>query len=778
MGELTDSQKRIASTIDENPDYDIADISDATDLSKSWVRKTLTDHAKQIFGENDLSDMSIEVSFHRPNGIFFDKSILSKFDFSIGDSITLELHDGGTDTVRTFGKAESVSKLDTELEVHNRVYAAQKASEETLEQMFENSRFLSGLPTDEIGLYSPGELFRIYNGINSSLSATKKKIVIGVNYLNRVGQEYEPGPISLPSVGVSSENIQTAFNDGSTILTDVRSLDSDVSIFHPDQVYFIRRSEEIDGGIKNRIVEREIFDFQYHRFLSYDPLLSGPHTPPPKERLLRISNSNLSITPEKSHVIRKTRDKFSREEITNEIQNIALSLENNNISIEPRVSTMNGRTLFQFKFGSMYINLSISENFLSIDHMKNSKISEKISKNLINYVKEKIGTSNTEQSSGTLSFKREFAGDTSVILDTNVLYNNLRDESGESILRLFLENTKLYSLEFIIPWTVLYELNKHKDRGGPGPQVQEQAVENLQLLEMLDRNDLISFDTQDLPNQIESRVADSDVADMNMLQCANRHDRTVLVTGDERLREVAERFNINTKAIKDFIDITPSTDAEEEVRKSVLPEVNSESMNREEIVSRIEETIQENKDRTERPVEGDAEPSQFLEQMQDDGEVIPVVDDECDSLVYTRADTAEVVITPTAVSAICGKIEKVNGKKYISREFLESIKIPGMKSSRLPYLHFYVPLSNAVAPQSASFSGLSRTARELYKLKHINNANYSSEEISEATARGEHVHDAVLLARQKGIPLLYAGDDYLEKVSGLLGVKTVECRNV
>lgn len=779
MSSLTDKQRSIVDTTAENPGHSVSEIAEETGASKSWIRETLADYGDRVFGENNLSGLTVEVCFHRPNGVFFDEETLSQFDFSLGDPVTLELHSSGVDTVRTFGKAESVSKLDTEAETHNRVYAAWEASEETLDELgWVQPEF--NLSTDEAGQYTSTYHDNIINIISSFTEAdlSGADIVVGVNYLNRVDEEYRPGSINLPAVSVTDEDVVTAFGQSPTALVDVRSLDADIKVTTPDCVYFIRNTEEVSEKLREQIFERELFDFQYHREFGQNSVLSGPYTAPAEGRLIRVSEDNISIQAEKFKYILLKNNSGGYSDWAAAIQNVSLSLGTEGEEhqrIEPEVFTLDNQDGFRFEFGSLPVVVILGDRFAEIFYISESEILTKIADEIVAHITEGTGIL---VHSRILENSRTFTSDT-VVLDTNILYNNRRDESGESLLGLFLDNLRLYKTRFVLPWTVLYELNKHKDRGGPGPQVQDQGIDNLQLLKQLAERGFVRFDTQDLPDQIESRITESDVADMNVVQCAADED-AVLLTGDERLREVAEPFGIKTMPMGDFIEITPSVDVEEDVREEVLPKIKGDIKTEDEVVGAIEEAIEDADKPTERLVEEDTEPSQFFERMQNDREVIPVVDGASDGeetrLVYERADIVEVVVTPSAVSVICNQLEKHDGDKYLPEPFLQEISIPGVQSSHLPYLHFHVPLSSVIGPQSASLRGLSRTAREFYKLKHIENASYSSAEISDATTREEHIHDAVLLARQRDIPLLYAEDDYLEKVSGLLGVRTVECK--
>jgi len=259
-----------------------------------------------------------------------------------------------------------------------------------------------------------------------------------------------------------------------------------------------------------------------------------------------------------------------------------------------------------------------------------------------------------------------------------------------------------------------------------------------------------------------------------------------LISGDNRLRDLGDISDIPVVDIQDLIDVSTIPDLSDDIREEILPRIGTELKYRKEIIVSISEAIETQIQQSQKPefADMDSSPEDYLTEWLNEGEIISVIDEENKNdeddleIIYDRGNIVDVVITPTAIGEVADNIIKHDGGKYLSKDILERLsKLPSVSGPGLPMITFHTPISNVIGPQSANIGGLSTTSRQLYKLKDVKNANYNSEELSEVTSRDEYVHDAVLLAREKGYPLLCAEeDDYLRKISGLIGVTVTDCQ--
>jgi hypothetical protein len=149
---------------------------------------------------------------------------------------------------------------------------------------------------------------------------------------------------------------------------------------------------------------------------------------------------------------------------------------------------------------------------------------------------------------------------------------------------------EFYQSEIVIPWSTRYEINKHKDEGGPEPRVQQKGIDNIKSLKILDQYEFINLTIENIPDNIMSQVSQSHIADMDLLESAEGGEDTVLITGDERLRELARISDTRTRDIYDLAKIDKNPNIDDELDK-VKTKIGQEIQTFTEIKTEIEKFL-------------------------------------------------------------------------------------------------------------------------------------------------------------------------------------------
>jgi len=388
------------------------------------------------------------------------------------------------------------------------------------------------------------------------------------------------------------------------------------------------------------------------------------------------------------------------------------------------------------------------------------------------------------------------------VVDTNAVYHEIDENIGSSILRTVLTNRNLMESTIHIPWIVLYELNKHKVKGGPNKPIQENGLENLRLLEILSEHGFIDINFQKFPDDIPSNVQESSVSDLYLSKFAQDNDAAI-ITGDERLRKLNNISGVQTIDLYSYANVETIPDIEDQAKERVLNEIGENIEKHSDIINKLKNEIEKagsnkmehHKSIPNRQIDQEKLPesaSEYLQQWIGENELIaypsPKPDGENSSsddeetegdhekeLRYEKTSEYNVVPTMSVVSEICGNIYEFQDEKYLNKKILEKFKeLVNYQETGKPTMHFHFPVASVISYQSKTTGRLSREGTKLYKLKQLVNSNYTTEELSQAD-RDDVIHDSVLLAKENDCALLCGDDEeYLQRIGELIGVNVIQ----
>ncbi|MWG34151.1 hypothetical protein [Halomarina oriensis] len=776
MDNLTDIQQSIvdyASTHNEAPPSEIADV---VGCSPSYAGTIRSRYLPAILGDIDLYESNIIPSYSNPYSIFADKCILSNSSLEIGDLAEIVM-ENETDELTYAFPLQDIEELDSLTESHPLLIALERDSSIWIDGL--NQRLEKFQSDDGYNIYDSGDFSDFVDEVLEFVESSLKNadLVIGWQiFRNLADNEYDHfNRINIPEGLVPPEYFEASYAGDYNRILDLKTYTGDIS--EPDEAYFTthRPINNMDSkAIADMVKNRRYFDTNIlHHFETED--IHGPIVRGIPSRVVDLKDTGIHIN---KHLIRTD----SEDGLSVEYADIKQIVEDTDFYIQSESDDEDDVLLqpyyfpntnsIAFSFGNVTVRIaSVSDGIIT--SYPNINGYPHIAESIIEVVRERLEIASDPE------FNTSKASDKSTdewIWDTNALYHEIIDERGSCVLKSVFTNDTFFYSNIVIPWISLYEINKHKDRGGPSTTVQKKGIDNIDVFRKLAEIGLIQLEIDGKIGKNAGPVDEADIADMLILDEACERESAGIVSGDDRLRKLGEFAGIASMNIRDIADVTNTPDLDDAIKNEILPKIgdilSSETDLRGAINEEVEQQIQQKmpREKTDAPESASA----YINRWLDDKEIIAFPDG--DSLRYDHGVPNDLVITPTAAVELGKHIEEGPDGRYLSEECILHL-VPKLRINQrgVPWITFHVPISAIIASQSAAIGGISTEARHLHQLNQLKNADYETAELSEAISRQETVHDSVLLAREKSLPLLCAdADDYLTTISQLLDVKILE----
>lgn len=784
MSSRTELQKQIIDYANENPDASPSKIAKELGCSASWARETRRKNLESIVGETDLYNYNIAISYSNPYSIFASEEIKDSLDLSENDLAKIEITNEDYERETKISTCKNISEINVDREFRAQVYAIEGTSESLPETAVEKlSRFIRE-DNSQLEIYSESDFSEFLDLVRQDIEykIDEADLVVGADLLSSSISPEESDVIRLSETPILEEVFGELYGENDIKVIDIRSLDEDDDIIRPDEVYFVKIRPSSRTNIKEKILSHKYFDSTHRYLYGIEYPISGPQTLDTSGQVIEVDENNLELTIEDLtfgiiHGGELTSDRLR--ELT---ENLSIEADDEELQVYRTIEeSTDNPTRFVFFIGSYSIQMFLHPETVSFLYPTGPDIADHFINALIENISNATDVNIELTPTDTIEYDvSDLNKSNTYVFDTNAIYNNVHTEQPESILRSFFNNREFDGSNIRIPWPVLYEINKHKEKGGPGPRVQEQGIENLKLLKLLDEHGFLSVHVENIPKSIKSQVGESDIADMHILQCTQEQE-AVLISGDARLREIASLSDVVVVDIQEIVELPDVPEISEAIQEEVLSKVGTELEKEDEIITAIENEInqyqQQQRPKSRQNI--NRNPDDYLTDWVNEGDLVPVIDSEKeddDQLLYDRGNPVDVVLTPTAAGEIVDEIVEFEGNTYLNKSTLEYLtRLPGFSGPGLPSITFHVPLSSVIAPQSTSLGGLSTTARQFYKLRDVRNIEYESSDLSEAVPRDEYIHDAVLLSRENDYPLLCAKEDgFIDRIAGLMDLEVFE----
>ncbi|WP_411964107.1 hypothetical protein [Haloferax sp. YSMS24] len=796
MSELTPLQEQIVEVIAGDPELSNSSIAEEVGCSASYVSEVKSEFAEVISQRPESPDLTVAPLFSEPSNVYISESCIDKFGLSQSEYCELTYSVRGRPQPQVT-KFKSINEFSPETELHHLFYEINNSFPNLDSRVVDFFDHFYEDESDDLNIYSPSALNSFLDNLSNYRENLQQKadILIGTELLRSYNREIEDPtqvvitPSSRRSASVTREFLAGRFRR----LIELKPFEGEVRT--PDVVYFTRQAtipEEIEERIREKICDIEIFDSRHIYSIHDGVTVFGPSAPSGDDTsAIRVTEGNLQLVVNNVQTLTLTErivtddmpsedidsKSINFEQIDNLISEMSIEIppdgERDSEPVELQINMFSHPKVghIHFEFSQLTVTFLAHNNNILWIYPNSIPVVDKFVGLITELIIDEFNFTVEKKDTQKITGEPPIQGD-EYVFDTNALYHQIGSQKPTNILHTVIPNPSLYDSTISVPWIVLYEINKHKDRGSASPKAQKQGIDNLLTLKALSEFGLIELDVQSAPEDSSGQISESDVADIQLLGFVQSRD-AILITGDKRLREVAEIGNTKLIDINEYAVVEQEVSLSQSVREEILHRIGDELHTADEILDEIKTELT----KITRESKGDSShqkpPETYLKRWVSNNDIIPFYDPEEDELSYTQSTSYDIVPTQDTVRRLCESIEKHDGAKYLNKSSLEKLKdVVNMSEPGFPWVTFRLPVSTILAPQSSTIGGLSTEARRLYNLKGVKNSSYVSTEIGNALSSGDYVHDSVLLARELECILLCSGsEEYLYRIGGILGAK-------
>ncbi|WP_248898446.1 hypothetical protein [Haloplanus halobius] len=370
------------------------------------------------------------------------------------------------------------------------------------------------------------------------------------------------------------------------------------------------------------------------------------------------------------------------------------------------------------------------------------------------------------------------------ILDTNAFYHEIIENEPSSILHTIFPNDCFYKSRIHLPWIVPFEINKHPDRRGATKADIKQARTNIQHIKSLSELGFFDLEVDAPPDEIQVDVGQSDIADMHVLQYIQEEDQ-VLLTSDKDLQTISRLWDITVLDVSMLAEVPDTPTPDQQLREEVLNKIGTQYEYEVDILAAIRQhqNQQQTKDAQFEGSPRVSDETDNLEQWRRQGDVIcgpeenppdeiqeRITDDVEATLRYGQAAPVDLVPTPEAVREIHS--EWITDSDHLRYELLDNFKQQlDLSGAELPIPTFHVPTQTVIAHADSGTREPSEMNKMLYKLRSLENADYSSESLR---VDDTELSATITLAKENTWSVVVHSDqDYLHTLGGALGVHVI-----
>jgi len=782
----TDLQTSIVKFAKDNPEASGEEIASVVGCSPSYAREIKKNYLQSIIGENDLYDYNFGYTFSNPYSIIATEDFITKFGFEDTKVVEVEVeHEDSTIMIRS--PLKPISDISSLQESQSFIYGLFDIAPEFPENIESDfSQYIDSSSENRLSIFTSEAFESFHTDVSGYLESMHRNsdVLVGVGILSS-GISYESDQLKLPRMRL--RGFKQIISDDEPRILDIRKYDDE--LISVDSIYF-RSTHILPDYINEEVIEyirnQRYFDLNRTYFAwGVEPVI-GPETIEAHGGVVDLENTEILFSGYESlgAIYHPTGE---NEDLNTDIpvfQDIVQLVDSSSFSIESEDLSLNISTdidyeseLIFFMINSTVVQLQYANGAIFTTYMTGSEVVKNIAQEMIRYFSRELGDLIMFDEPLPMDFEFDSMSD-NWVFDTNAIYHQIVGDDASSILKSILPSRQLYNRTITICWPVLYEINKHKDISGPPPSVQEVGIDNLKTLKLLDKYQYIKLLVDSIPENIRTKVSESHIADMHVWQHA-QDSEAILVTGDKRLRELAEVSSTKVIDIKDLAEVEHTPDLKLEIWDDIHTEIGVNIHDRIDIVGRIEEVQTDLEDKPKTLVEGSqTSPESYIDQWVDDGDLIEYYyEDKEDgeaggSLRYDKTVNLDIVLTPSAATNLVEYICEYDNEKYLNGEVLVKLsKLYNLPGPGLPLITFHVPISNVLGPQSMSLAVISAEARQFYRLNDLKNASYVVEDIKGGLNEGIYLTDAIKLAREKKYPILCTKTDrYIKPIGGLLGM--------
>ncbi|MCD2202683.1 hypothetical protein [Halobacterium sp. KA-6] len=708
-------------------------IAEIVGCSASYARRILNDYAEIIDRVGAISDMSYLPCFSRPYSIVFGADELEEFALSPTDVIELTGEfEGNTGT--TYATVEQFEQSLWKDELRARTHGAYH----TAGQLRSEYGFLPDefrvLDDGRANPSSDAQFHEFVQQIQQSLDKPEEpQALIGVGVLEIINGQREPNNlVSIGEFNLEPEYFCKYLCDETPNWTTISRINE--SIRSPEEAFFTYYNEDLSeeqiSRFREQILSQRYFKSTWNYALPGAPSLVGPTSTDNKnDDLIQIESDALELIPGVQVPVRFVSD--------GEIVSEGLDTT----TIHTAIQEANPQFNFESTRGGVDTDLPLrvdDENvFFLFDqvtlvlHPREDRIVWSRPEGI--EALDTLVSAVNEMIAAQLDFDDVVTGETQFpqqerieqrdwVLDTNSLYHDHTADQPTTILHTVLSHAFFRDSTIHIPWAVLFEFNKHADRGeGTNPK-NRQGFENVKMLKRLQWLDFLSVEIQTIPPELPPDLSIGDIADLYVLSHAESQG-AFLITGDHTLGDLGELVDVpvvNIEQLKTLTGPTGGTEPEE----GVLPEIGLTLHEQDEIVDAIGELI--DPDATV-PIPDSSrtasdDPESILSGWVSSGDVVAYTHEETETTRYAKRRELSVVGTIPALRRLSEYIED-NRLTDAGREKLMENESCPINDGEFPQIQVTVP-QEYVTHHATNEREPREFSRTLLTLKQCYNIDY------------------------------------------------------
>lgn len=744
MTRPTQLQKRLIHLFASAENISGAEAGERVGSSTSYANNVRRKYSEAISRLADWDAPNYCPIFGDPYKIQIPSAVQKQLHLYDGDIAELEF-EVGTDTNIVYGEVvdidESYFGWDSP-EFHARItgcYQTGSGIKDSDCEIFE-----------DLPIRSDGKLdFKTFNdvrgffiNINDQLSSSLKSspIMIGCGLLEIASDKRVAGNlISTPQFNLERNDFIDYLTGNPPELTNISLYDGEVG--SPDEVYFTYYGQdlsttELQKSARDQILEQQYYQSDWNYALPGFQSIVGPTTVAETTELIEISEESLSLIPGLKQEIaigpsggRETPPQLTAEDVEEAIENANPRFSNlatqNRYSDESKaLPTRIDNGSLVLIFDQVTVAITVDDDQLVWEYPSEIDNVIEIKKGINNIISDQLDL-NLDKSDPETPNSPRVTQDNWVI-DTNVLYHDHTGNEPTSIVHSIFSHRFLYDSTIHLPWVVLYELNKHPDRGSASKSVNEQGFENLKSLNLLDEIEFLSVDYQRFPDDITTDVGLGDIADFYILKYAEEIDAH-LISGDQSLLEITNATDIFSLNIG-HLSTSSSPSEDDKVKSDVIEQIGIKFDGHSEILSEIEH--RSGSESVANPSESSHqlsdEPDEILSSYLDGETIISHAPPGNSELQYAQAHPIRIVLSASVAEFIDEYIRNFDGEKYLGTNLLREVRSQTveMRAQELPYIDFIVPTEYVTLNMDDS-DGPSDFNRNLLQLQHTINSDYT-----------------------------------------------------
>jgi predicted nucleic acid-binding protein len=779
-------------------------IADIVGCSVSYARRVLNRNSEAVERVNTLSDISYLPCFSQPYSIIFSSEEFEEYVLEPGDVVKLlgEYEGKFGDTYATVEEiSQSIWQQELRARVHGVYHTAGQLRSE-YELLPDDVRVLDDGRADP----STDAQFReLIQKVRRTFEEGENiQALIGVGVLEVINGQREPNDLlTTGEFNLEPEYFCKYLCGETPDWTEIQRVIEPVP--SPEKVFFTYYNEDLSkeeiNQFREQILSQQYFKSTWNYALPNAPSLVGPTSTDRNEDLIQIESDSLELIPGVQVPVQFVYD--------GDIVSEGLDTE----TIHTAIKEANPQFNFESTRGDSETNLPLrtDENnvFFLFDqvtlvlHPKGDHIvwsrpeGVEALDTLVSAVNEMIAAQLgfDDVLTGEIQYpQQERISESDWVVDTNTLYHDHIADQPTTILHTILSHTFFQDSTIHIPWAVLFEFNKHADRGeGTNPK-NRQGFENVKMLKQLQWLDFLSVEIQSAPEKLHPELSIGDIADLYVLRHAESLDAP-LITGDHTLEDLSELVDvpaINVKQLKTLTAPIGNTEPKEEV----LPEIGLSLHEEKEIIKAISELL--NSDSTVPIPESSRivsdNPDSILGGWINNGDVTKYRNQEYENTLYAKQCDLSVVGSISALRRLADCIKDGKLTDACRKKLTENYSCP-INNDEFPQIQLIVPKEYVIA-HATDKGEPEEFSKTLLTLKQCDNIDYQTMSAFSADTNlrpdtislpadederpDEHLisqsdYRAVALAsaQEERILLTDASEEGLWKFNQLLGIKAM-----